>query len=245
MIQRTIRLMKEYYQDVVVLLICISIFWVVLYRFIPVPATLLMVKRIITSSSEYDFSYQWKSWDQISAYPKVCVMASEDQMLPFHNGLDLASLEDAITAKGKKRIRGASTVTQQVAKNVYLWPGRSFIRKGFELYFAGLIEAIWTKERILEVYLNVAETGQKCFGFEAAARRYYKKPASKLNLQESAMIVATLPNPIKYKALAPGNYLIKRKSQIVDLFNSLDGKNYLRELYVRSDKSLYDFSKYN
>ena len=245
MIQRARRWMKEYYQDVVVLMVCISLVWVVLYRFVPVPVTFLMVKRMITSSSKYDFSYQWKSWEDIAAFPKVCVMASEDQMLPFHNGLDLASLEDAITAKGKKRMRGASTVTQQVAKNVYLWPGRSFIRKGFELYFTGLIEAIWTKERILEVYLNIAETGEKCFGIEAAARRYFKKPASKLNLKESAMIVATLPNPIKYKAVAPGNYLLKRKSQIEDLFYSLDGKYYLRELYVRSEKSLYDFSKYN
>lgn len=235
---------KRVFPDIVVIFFCISISWVILYRFMPVPGTLLMLKRVVTAGNDKALSYTWTPWHEMTSFPKVCAMASEDQMLPFHNGLDIASIRDAIDNTGKKRMRGASTITQQVAKNAFLYPARSFIRKGFELYFTLLIEAVWTKRRILEVYLNIAETGQKTFGIGAAAREYFKKPAGKLTLGESALIIAALPNPLKYKVKAPGAYLQKRKSQITGLYHSLDGKYYLRELYVHAGKSLYDFKKY-
>jgi monofunctional biosynthetic peptidoglycan transglycosylase len=203
-----------------------------------------MLKRVVESTNDKPLAYNWTPWYEMTSFPKVCAMASEDQMLPFHNGLDIAAIQDAIDDKGKKRIRGASTITQQVAKNAFLFPARSFIRKGFELYFTLLIEAVWTKRRILEVYLNIAETGDKIFGIGEAARVYFRKPAKNLTLGESALIISALPNPLKYKVASPGNYLSKRKAQVVDLYHSLDGKYYLRELYVRSEKSLYDFKKY-
>lgn len=235
---------KRVFPDVVVVFCCISLFWVILYRFVPVPGTLLMLKRVITAPDDISLSYAWTPWYRMTSFPKVCAMASEDQMLPFHNGLDIASIKEAIDDKGKKRLRGASTISQQVAKNAFLFPTRSFIRKGLELYFTMLIEAVWTKRRILEVYLNIAETGHKTFGIGAAARTYFNKGAEKLSLAESALIIAALPNPLKYKVKSPGSYLQKRKSQIINLYHSLDGKYYLRELFVRSDESLYDFKKY-
>ncbi|MFZ1704274.1 MAG: monofunctional biosynthetic peptidoglycan transglycosylase [Saprospiraceae bacterium] len=244
MLRRIWTFILAYYTDVIVGLVCFSVFWVMLYRFVPIPGTLLMVKRMIQSESDFSLQYSWKPYHKMSFYPKVCAMASEDQMLPFHYGIDISSIVDAVESNGKKRMRGASTITQQVAKNAFLFPSRSFLRKGLELYFTILIEAMWTKERILEVYLNIAEMGDKVFGVEAAAQKYFNKPASKLGLKESALVIATLPNPIKYKASSPGSYLRKRQAQIASLFYSLDGKNYLRELYVRTDKSLYDFGKY-
>lgn len=235
---------KRVFPDLVVIFCCISLSWVILYRFVPVPGTFLMLKRVITGGNDKVLHYSWTPWHEMTSFPKVCAMASEDQMLPFHNGLDLTSIRDAIDDTGKKRMRGASTITQQVAKNAFLYPARSFIRKGFELYFTFLIEAIWTKRRILEVYLNIAETGHKTFGVGAAAREYFNKAPENLSLAESALIIAALPNPLKYKVKAPGAYLQKRKSQISGLYYSLDGKYYLRELYVHADRSLYDFKKY-
>lgn len=242
--KKVLNLVKTYYTDVIVVLVCFTLFWVMLYRFIPLPGTFLMIKRALTSDSERSLQYHWTPWYKMTSFPKVCAMAAEDQMLPFHMGLDLASIEDALEDSGKKRMRGASTITQQVAKNAFLFPSRSFIRKGFELYFTMLIEALWTKRRILEVYLNIAETGDKLFGMDAAATSYFKKPAAKLSLQESARIIATLPNPIKYSAKNPGSYVMKRQKQIVGLYHSLDGRYYLRELFVRTPESLYDFKKY-
>jgi monofunctional biosynthetic peptidoglycan transglycosylase len=235
---------KKYFPDLLVFLMCVSLFLVLFFRFVPVPGTLLMVKRLVTSSSDDQLSYSWTSWHNIAPFPKVCAMASEDQMLPFHHGLDISSLVDALQSNGKKRLRGASTISQQVAKNVFLYPTRSFIRKGFELYFAFMIESLWTKQRILEVYLNIAETGVKTFGVDAAANKYFKKDAGSLALRESALIIASLPNPIKYKVSAPGSYLKKRQNQISSLYRSLDGQYYLRELYVKTESSLYDFSAY-
>jgi len=242
--RKILDLIRSYYTDAIVAAICITIVWVIVYRFIPVPGTFLMVKRALTSSPDKTLQYEWTPWYRMTSFPKVCAMAAEDQMLPFHMGLDLASIEDALEDSGKKRLRGASTITQQVAKNAFLFPSRSFIRKGFELYFTLLMEALWTKRRILEVYLNIAETGDMVFGIGAAAKVYFRKPAAKLSLGESARIIATLPNPVKYSVKNPGNYVMKRQNQIVGLYHSLDGRYYLRELFVRTPESLYDFSKY-
>ena len=242
--RKVIQSIKKYITDVLVAAICLSVIWVVLYRFIPIPGTFLMVKRKLTSSSERALEYNWTPWYAMTSFPKVCAMASEDQMLPFHLGLDLASIGDALEDSGKKRMRGASTISQQVAKNAFLFPSRNFLRKGFELYFTGLIEALWTKRRILEVYLNIAETGDKIFGVGSAAKVYFGKSVDKLTLAEAARIIAVLPNPIKYSVKKPGNYVLKRQKQIISLYHSLDGRYYLRELYVRTPESLYDFSKY-
>jgi monofunctional biosynthetic peptidoglycan transglycosylase len=202
-----------------------------------------MLMRALTSeeSLKYDFVYGHR----ISPHIKVCAMASEDQNLPFHSGMDIEAIRKAaqVNKKGRK-VFGASTISQQVAKNLFLFPQRSYLRKGLELYFTFLIETIYPKDKILELYLNVAETGNLIFGVEMAANQYFGKPAAKLNLRESAAIISVLPNPRFYQVKNPGPYISGRQREIMDLYYSLDGVHYLRELYVKADQSLYDFRKY-
>lgn len=236
-------MVSNYYKDVIVAFIVFTVAWVLLYRVINPPITIQMLTRMI--KDEGSLKYEYVSYEKISPNIKVCAMASEDQNLPFHSGMDIEAIQKAINVNKKgRKVFGASTITQQVAKNVFLFPQRSFIRKGLELYFTVWMEALWTKDKILEMYLNVAEMGTLVFGVEAAAKVYYGKPAAKLNVRESASIIAVLPNPRKYKVKNPGSYVSGRQSEITQLFYSLDGNYYLRELYVKSDKSLYDFSKY-
>lgn len=161
--------------------------------------------------------------EEISPQARLAVMASEDQLFPDHNGFDIKSIEKALAYNKKKpgRVRGASTISQQVAKNVFLWQGRSWIRKGLEVYFTFMIELIWGKKRILEVYLNVAEMGEGIFGIEAASQAYFKKPASKLTAQEASMIAAILPNPKKYRISPPSRYVSTRSGWIRRQMNNL------------------------
>jgi len=236
-------LISNYYKDVIVAFIVFTVAWVLLYRVINPPITIQMLTRMI--KDEGALNYEYVSYEKISPNIKVCAMASEDQNLPFHSGMDIEAIQKAINVNKKgRKVFGASTITQQVAKNVFLFPQRSFIRKGLELYFTVWMETLWTKDKILEMYLNVAEMGTLVFGVEAAANVYFGKPAAKLNIRESASIIAVLPNPRKYKVKNPGSYVSGRQNEITQLFYSLDGNYYLRELYVKSDKSLYDFSKY-
>ncbi|MBK6497573.1 MAG: monofunctional biosynthetic peptidoglycan transglycosylase [Saprospiraceae bacterium] len=233
----------NYYKDFIVACIILSFTWVLLYRLISPPITIQMLTRTFLDKGE--LRYDYVSIGKISPYLQVCAMASEDQNLPFHSGLDLGAIRKAVEVNKKgKKVFGASTITQQVAKNVFLFPQRSYIRKGLEFYFTLLIETFYPKEKILELYLNVAEMGTLIFGAEAAARTYYNKPASKLSLQESASIISILPNPRKFNAKNPSGYIAGRQSEIKSLYFSLDGMHYLRELYVKSESSLYDFKKY-
>ena len=164
------------------------------------------------------------NFDAMSPNIRLAVMASEDQLFPDHNGFDIKSIKKALNSNKKsKRIRGASTISQQVAKNVFLWQGRSWFRKGLEVYFTFMIELIWSKERILEMYLNVSEMGTGIFGVEAAAQKYFKKPASKLTRTEAARIAACLPNPKKYKAEPASPYIARRTSWILIQMNNLEG----------------------
>lgn len=205
-------------------LILLSIIWVVLLKWVPVYYTPLMAIRSIEYRKDPDFksTKNWKSLDEISNKMVYAVIASEDNRFEEHNGFDFIEIKNAINdSKKGKRLRGASTISQQTAKNVFLFPGRSWIRKGLECYFTLLIEWIWGKERIMEVYLNVAETGKGLYGVEAAAQKYFKKSASKLNSYESSLIAASLPNPLKRNPAKPTNYMIKRASQIRSLMNKI------------------------
>lgn len=157
---------------------------------------------------------------------KLAVMASEDQLFPDHNGFDIKGIKKALAFNKKKKgkkIRGASTISQQVAKNVFLWQGRSWFRKGLEVYFTFMIELVWSKKRILEVYLNEAEMGKGVFGIEAAARKYFKKPASKLTRTEAAMIAASLPNPVRYTVKPVSTYVSRKYPWVLRQMNNLDG----------------------
>ncbi|WP_407524837.1 monofunctional biosynthetic peptidoglycan transglycosylase [Lacibacter sp. MH-610] len=177
--------------------------------------------------------------NDMSAAAKLSVMAAEDQLFPDHNGFDWKSIEKAMDYNKRKpnRVRGASTISQQTAKNVFLWQGRSWFRKGLELYFTQMIEWIWGKERILEVYLNVIEMGRGVYGIEAAARTYFKKPARLLNKNEAAQIAACLPNPKKYTVKPLSRYVSARSGWVLRQMNNLEGDADVQRLIYPAQKS--------
>ena len=192
---------------------------VFLYKWVPVPATPLMLIRSVENFQDNKsmiWRHDWVSIDKISKNLQLAVICSEDQNFFIHKGFDVKAIEKAYQDNKKgKGIKGASTISQQTAKNVFLWPQRSWFRKGLEVYFTFLIETIWSKERIMEVYLNSIEMGNGIYGAEAAAYYWYKKPASKLSQYEAASIAAILPNPLKFKAKPASNYIERRKIWIV------------------------------
>jgi len=205
----------------------ITIGMTILYRFLPIPVTPLMairwVEQIFDEKKEVRFKKDWVSIDKISRHMPQAVVAAEDQKFLDHFGFDIEAMEKAWEGNKKgKRIKGASTITQQTAKNVFLWPGRNLIRKGLEAYFTLLMEIFWSKERIMEVYLNVIEMGEGIYGIEAAAQTYYKKPAAKLSRQESAMIAAVLPNPRRWTPTRPTPYIYGRQSWILRQMNNIN-----------------------
>lgn len=195
-----------------------SIMMVGLYRWVPVYVTPLVVIRTV----EYALQGKWvpvnKDWvsiDEISPHLAKAVIASEDPKFLSHNGFDFEAIARAMHANKKRKIKmGASTITQQTAKNVFLYPSRTYIRKGLEAYFTLLIEAMWDKRRILEVYLNVIELGPGLYGAQAASEFYYKKPATKLNLEEAQLFAAILPNPRRWNPKRPTNFVLRRRNFI-------------------------------
>ncbi len=211
--------MKRFFKfifKVLVWFIVITVLWVVVYKFIPVPYTPLMGIRAYNGDENYQTKHQWESIDEISSYLQLAVICAEDQNLMNHNGFDYDAIEKAYEKnKTGKKLRGASTISQQTAKNVFLWPERSWFRKGMEVYFTFLIETIWSKERIMEVYLNSIEMGNGVFGAEAAAQYWFNKSAKNLLQYEAAAIAAILPNPRNYKASPASVYIEKRKTWIV------------------------------
>lgn len=194
----------------------------VIFKWVPVPITPLMVIRYTENYSDENngWKHDWEPIDNISPHLQKAVICSEDQNFIHHNGFDFEAIEKAIENNKKgKRIRGASTISQQTAKNVFLWPGRNWFRKGLEVYFTFLIETIWTKERILEVYLNSIEMGNGIYGAEAASQFWFKKKASQLSSSEAAALAAILPNPRDYRANPPTPYIQRRKSWILKQMN--------------------------
>ena len=190
----------------------------VVYRWLPVPVTPLMLIRCAEQKADGKamvLKHDWVNLDEISPKLQLAVVCSEDQNYLKHYGFDFGAIEKAMKANDAgKKLRGGSTISQQTAKNVFLWPGRSYIRKGFEVYFTLLIELFWSKERIMEVYLNSIEMGNGVYGAEAAAQYWFKKPAKKLSKDECAAITAILPNPRRYVANPPGTYISKRKEWV-------------------------------
>ncbi|TGC74986.1 monofunctional biosynthetic peptidoglycan transglycosylase, partial [Salmonella enterica subsp. enterica serovar Poona] len=165
----------------------------------------------------------------ISPWMGLAVIAAEDQKFPEHWGFDVPAIEKALAhnERNESRIRGASTLSQQTAKNLFLWDGRSWVRKGLEAGLTLGIETVWSKKRILTVYLNIAEFGDGIFGVEAAAQRYFHKPASRLNMSEAALLAAVLPNPIRYKANAPSGYVRSRQAWIMRQMRQLGGESFM------------------
>jgi len=197
--------------------------YILLIRFVDPPITVTQITSIIEGN---DFKRTHLSLDEMSTAAKLAVVASEDQLFPDHNGFDIKGIERALAFNKKKKgkkIRGASTISQQVAKNVFLWQGRSWFRKGLEVYFTFMIELVWSKQRILEVYLNEAEMGKGIFGIEAAAKKYFKKPAKRLTRTEAAMIAASLPNPVRYTVKPASTYVSRKYPWVLRQMNNLDG----------------------
>ena len=214
----------------VVVFFVMSIGFVLLFRFVPVYVTPLMLIRSVEQISEgksHQLEHRWVSIDKISRNLSLAVICSEDQNFLKHFGFDVKAIEHSLktTLNSKnsknrtKRLRGASTISQQTAKNVFLWPDRSWVRKGLEVYFTVLIEIVWSKERILEVYLNSIEMGDGIYGAEAASRFYFQKSARNLSKSQAAAIAAVLPNPREYRANPPSPYIKSRIGWIVGQMN--------------------------
>ena len=218
------KLLKILWRTFVVLVIIYfgsSVCFVVLYRFVNPPVTPLMVIRMVEQTAggqPVRLKKKWVSLDRISPNLQLAVVASEDNKFTTHWGFDFEAIDkarDFNERKQGKRVRGASTISQQTAKNVFLWPQRSWLRKGLETYFTILIETVWSKRRIMEVYLNVIETGNGIYGAEMASETYFKKPAARLSRTEAASLAAILPNPLKWNPAAPTSYLINRREWIL------------------------------
>lgn len=212
----------------VLLIIAASVAWVALYRYVNPPLTPLMVVGYF--GEKRAIKKEWSNYKNISNYMKLAVIAAEDQKYPLHDGFDIESIKDAIDDKmSGDRLRGASTISQQTAKNVFLWASRSWMRKGAEAYFTFLIEKIWGKKRILEVYLNVIETGKGIYGVGKAGEIYFGKSAGSLTKEESALIAAILPNPVRMSAVRPSTYVRERQRWIMDQMDNL-GSGYLKKI---------------
>jgi monofunctional glycosyltransferase len=206
----------------------LSIGSAIIFRWVPIPITPLMIKRCIeqkTDGKPMKLKKDWVSLEEIAPHMQLAVVCSEDQNFLMHFGFDFKALKKAMVnnTKGKK-LRGGSTISQQTAKNVYLWDGRNYVRKAFEVYFTLLIEVFWSKERIMEVYLNVIEFGDGIYGAEAAAQYYFKKPASKLSREEAAILATLLPSPRKYGKVINGNYVQGRKLWVLQQMRFWGGK---------------------
>jgi len=212
----------------------LSIAPVLLLRWVPPPTSAFMLWRSLAnlvSRQGVPIRYHWTGWAQISPSMRVAVVAAEDQKFPRHWGFDFESMAEAIEDQGpRRRVRGASTITQQVSRNLFLWQGRSYIRKGLEAYFTILLELFWPKRRILEVYLNIAEFGDGTHGVYAAAKTFFGKHPSELTPAEAALLAAVLPNPKHLHANTPSPYVEERARWIEEQMEQLGGPAYLRGL---------------
>jgi len=186
---------------------------VLAYKFVPPPITILMIEREVQG---HGLDHRWVPLDRISPAMVRAVIASEDARFCNHHGFDFAAIDKAIVHNEKRpgKVRGGSTISQQTAKNVFLWPGRSYVRKGVEAWFTVLIEAMWGKRRIMEVYLNTVEMGPGLYGVEAASRHYFHESADRLTPEQASRLAAILPSPLKWKAADPGPYVRKRTGRI-------------------------------
>jgi monofunctional biosynthetic peptidoglycan transglycosylase len=221
--------------------VVLSVLSVALLRWIDPPYSAFMAERRIeawvTHDRDYVFRHTWVDLAQISPNLPLAVVASEDQKFPEHWGFDVEAIEKAYQLnQHSHRVRGASTISQQVAKNLYLWSGRSYFRKGLEAYFTLLIEGLWPKRRILEVYLNIAEFGNGTYGAEAAAERFFHRPAARLSRSDAATLAAVLPNPEHYSAAAPSRYVLQRRDWILGQMQALGGPEMLSDIDAYPDR---------
>jgi monofunctional biosynthetic peptidoglycan transglycosylase len=205
------------------------------FAFLPVPFSAVMAERQISAWLQGDFSWvahsSWVARDDISPWMPLAVIAAEDQKFPEHWGFDVEAIESVLD-KENGRLRGASTISQQTAKNLFLWDGRSWVRKGLEAGLTLGLEGVWSKRRILTVYLNIAEFGDGIFGVEAASQHYFHKPASRLTMAEAALLAAVLPNPLRFRADAPSGYVRQRQAWIMRQMRQLGGVGFIQRQHL-------------
>ncbi|HEX4151397.1 MAG TPA: monofunctional biosynthetic peptidoglycan transglycosylase [Steroidobacteraceae bacterium] len=221
--------------------VVLSVLWVLIFRWVNPPYSAFMAESRISAWSlgdrTYVFRRTWVDLTHISPNLPLAVVASEDQKFPEHRGFDVEAIEKAYAMnQHSHRVRGASTITQQVAKNLFLWSGRSYFRKALEAYFTVLIESCWPKRRILEIYLNIAEFGYGTYGAEAAAQHFFHKPASRLSRSDAAILAAVLPNPEHWSAAAPSRYILERRDWILSQMQALGGPEMLSEIDAYPDR---------
>ncbi|MEP6482800.1 MAG: monofunctional biosynthetic peptidoglycan transglycosylase [Rudaea sp.] len=226
------RRLAKYFFVAVLMAVVLSWLAVIILRFVPPLTSAFMLERRIaaTANGEKNFAlkYRWTPYSTISPELPIAVIASEDQKFPNHHGFDVQAIQDAMDeADEGERVRGASTISQQTAKNLFLWGGRNFVRKGLEAYFTVLIELTWPKRRILEVYLNIAEFGDGIYGADAAAREFFHKPPSQLSAHEAALLVSVLPSPKKLHVDRPSAYVQRHAEWVERQVRQLGGASYL------------------
>ncbi|MFI5236418.1 MAG: monofunctional biosynthetic peptidoglycan transglycosylase [Ignavibacteriales bacterium] len=215
--------------------IFLSIFIVLILKWVNPSVSSVMIQRkvnaVINLRDKQMIAHEWFSYDNISKQMPLAIIAAEDQNFPFHFGFDFDQIEKAIEQNNRgRKLRGASTITQQVAKNLFLWEGRSFFRKGLEAYFTLLIEVLWSKERTIEVYMNIVETGDMIFGVGTASHIYFKKLPNKLTRSQAALLSAVIPNPKRFSVRNPSRYILRRQDWIIGQMSSLGGIAYLKNL---------------
>jgi monofunctional biosynthetic peptidoglycan transglycosylase len=219
LVMKILKSIQKWLRGIVIFFFASTILAVVAYRWLPVSVTPLMVIRCMQQvghGEKIRLRHHWVPLDSISKYMPVAVMASEDQLFMEHHGFDFNAIEQAVKERqAGKRQRGGSTISQQTAKNVFLWPRQSWLRKGLETYFTALIELCWSKQRIMEVYLNSIEMGDGIYGAEAVAQLHFRCKAADLTRANCALIAATLPNPLRYDSANPSAYMLKRQTWIM------------------------------
>ncbi|MGV3585431.1 MAG: monofunctional biosynthetic peptidoglycan transglycosylase [Adhaeribacter sp.] len=212
-----------------------SVLWVLIYRWLPPPATLHMFKRRAAAGKQdlpnKTIQYTYVALEDITPNVPLAMIAAEDQLFLKHDGFDFKAMKGAFEHnQTSKKVAGGSTISQQVAKNVFLWHGRSYLRKGVEAYFTFLIELLWGKKRIMEVYLNIAEMGDRIFGIEEASRIYFKKSPKNLTPNQAALIASVLPNPVKYSVKNPSRAILRKRRRVVLNMRRLGGVNHVQSI---------------
>ncbi|MEJ7738874.1 MAG: monofunctional biosynthetic peptidoglycan transglycosylase [Chitinophagaceae bacterium] len=230
-IPRTWRFIKRTFLVLFIIQIC----YIILLKWVNPLFTITQLQSLLTGN---ELKREYINWNEMPVNARLAVIAAEDQLFADHSGFDWKSIDKAISYNKKipNRVRGASTISQQVAKNVFLWQGRSWLRKALEMYFTFMIELLWGKKRILQVYLNVAEMGKGIFGIEAAARHHFKKPALKLSRHETAMIAACLPNPERYTVKPVSRHVAGRYPWILRQMNNLQNDPDIKRIISSPDQ---------
>lgn len=225
------RHLGRYFLILVAALLLFSVLLVLPFKWLNPPITMVMTDRWLSAEQEFHIEKQWLDWGEIPKHAALAVVASEDQRFPQHIGFDVEAIQQALKEWERRgELRGASTISQQVARNMYLWTGRSWLRKGIEVWFTVLIELVWGKQRILEIYLNIAEWGPGIFGLQAASEYHFGKSAAQLSPMQAALLASTLPSPLRYDPARPANHIYQRAVWNLEQQRRLGGPQWLADL---------------